>query len=247
MQIKEYNDIEQLSINAANFIAETIKRTLQEQKFFTVALSGGNSPRLIYSMLAENEMKKKIDWNKVFIFWGDDRYLPHTSPESNYRMAYDTLLSKIEIPQENIFRIPTEVSPPEEAALLYETIMKKVFVKLGAIDLNKKLPVFDLVILGVGRDGHTASLFPGHRAVNEQKRWVTHVRAHARVTLHDRITITLPVINNAKNVMFIISGEGKGKIIKDIFENKSVGKVYPASMIKPHDGQSVWFIDKNIY
>ncbi|MCX8093201.1 MAG: 6-phosphogluconolactonase [Candidatus Goldbacteria bacterium] len=247
MQIKEYNDLETLSISAANFIAEIAEKTINTQGFFTIALSGGNSPRLIYSMLAEKELKSKIDWNKVLIFWGDDRYLPHTNPESNYKMAYDTLISKIDIPQENIFRIPTEVSPPEEAALLYENIMKKAFIKLGAIDINKKLPIFDLIILGVGRDGHTASLFPGHKAVNEKERWVTHVKAHARITLHDRITITLPVINNAKNVMFIISGEGKGKIIRDIVEEKRSGKVYPASMIKPQDGQSVWFIDKNIY
>ena len=125
--------------------------------------------------------------------------------------------------------------------------MKKLFIKFGAIDVKKALPVFDLIILGVGRDGHTASIFPGHKAVNEQKRWVTYVKAHQRVTLHDRITITLPVINAAKNVMFIISGEGKGKIIKDILEQKKQGTVYPAAKIKPEDGQTVWFIDKNIY
>jgi len=247
MQIKEYNDLEILSANAANFISDLANKTIEKQGFFTVALSGGNSPRLIYSMLAEEKISKKINWAKVFFFWGDDRYLPYTSSESNYRMAYDTLLSKINSSPENIFRIPTEVSPPEEAALLYENVMRKVFANLGAIDPVKNLPVFDLVILGLGRDGHTASLFPGHRAVNEQKRWVMHIKAHARVTLRDRITITLPVINNAKNIMFIISGEGKGKIIRDIVEEKRAGKAYPASMIKPHDGQSVWFIDKNIY
>ncbi|MBP7792117.1 MAG: 6-phosphogluconolactonase [Candidatus Goldbacteria bacterium] len=247
MQIKEYKDMETLSLKAADFIVYMADRTIKTQGFFIMALSGGNSPRLIYSMLAEKKFNKKIDWSKVIFFWGDDRYIPHINSESNYRMAYDTLISRIDVPQENVFRIPTEVSPPEEAALLYETIMKKVFIKLNAIDIDKKLPVFDMIILGVGRDGHTASLFPGHRAVNEQKRWVTHVKAHARVTLHDRITITLPVINNAKNVMFIISGEGKGKIIRDIVEEKRAGKAYPASMIKPHDGQSVWFIDKNIY
>ncbi len=247
MVIKEFENLELMSINAAKFIVKLIIDTLKNKEFFTIALSGGNSPKMIYSILAEDETNKNINWNKVFFFWGDDRYVPHTNSESNYRMAYETLLSKINISQNNIFRIPTEATNPETAAQLYEKILKKVFMKLKAIDLNKKLPVFDLIILGVGRDGHTASLFPGHRAVNEQKRWVTHIKAHARVTLHDRITITLPVINNAKNVMFIISGEGKGKIIRDIVEEKRTGKAYPASMIKPPDGQTVWYIDKNIY
>lgn len=247
MQIKEYSDLGILSRNAAAFIADLIERTIEKQGFFTVALSGGNSPRLTYSMLAEKKISGRIDWAKVVFFWGDDRYLSHTSCESNYRMAYDTLLSKVAFSPENIFRIPTEASPPEAAAVLYENIMKNVFVKLGAIDLNKKLPIFDMVILGVGRDGHTASLFPGHRAVNERKRWVMHIKAPAGETLRDRITITLPVINNSRNVMFIISGEGKGKIIRDIFEEKKAGRIYPSSMINPHDGQLVWFIDKNIY
>jgi len=247
MQIKEYENLEKLSKNAADFIIGLINNTLKSQNFFTIALSGGNSPRLIYSLLAQKGFSSKVNWQKVFIFWGDDRYVPHTHFESNYRMAYETLLSKINIPQENIFRIPTEVATPEDAAILYEKIMKKLFIKFGAIDVKKALPVFDLIILGVGRDGHTASIFPGHKAVNEQKRWVTHIKAHQRVTLHDRITITLPVINAAKNVMFIISGEGKGKIIKDILEQKKQGTVYPAAKIKPEDGQTVWFIDKNIY
>ncbi len=247
MDIKEYKDLYSLSVDASNFIVNLIKKIINKQGYFTIALSGGNSPRLIYSMLSENKNISKINWEKVIFFWGDERYLPHTSSESNYKMAYDTLISRIAITPEHIFRIPTEVYPPEDAALLYEKIMRKVFMKLGAIDLKKQLPVFDLVILGVGRDGHTASLFPGHKAVNEQERWVMHIKAHKNVTLHDRITITLPVINNAKNVMFVISGEGKGKIIRDILEEKRTGKVYPASMIKLYDGQSVWFIDKNIY
>lgn len=247
MEIKEYNNLNNMSLEAANHILNLMQKEINTKGFFTVALSGGNSPRLIYDNLAKISSEKNLSFKNILVFWGDDRYIPYTHRESNYKMAYDTLLSKINIPQNNIFRIPVEISPPENAALVYEKIMKKTFFSLNRYDFEKNLPVFDLVILGIGIDGHTASLFPGHRALNEKERWVVHVKAHARVTLRDRITITLPVINNAKNIMFIISGEGKGKIIKEIFGKSKRSKVYPASLIKPEDGQSVWFIDKNIY
>jgi len=246
MQIKEFDTLDRLSARAAENIMELANAGVSERGFFTMALSGGNSPRQIYGQLGERPFKDKMPWDRTFIFWGDDRYIPHDDRESNYQMAYRAMLSKINIPQENIFRIPTEVPPIEEAAVLYERVIRKVFVKLGAIDKEKKLPVFDLVILGVGKDGHTASLFPGHKAVNEKEEWVTFVKAHARVTLRGRITLTLPVINAARNIMFIISGEGKGGIIKEILSDKKGGSAYPATMIKP-DGQTVWFIDKNIY
>lgn len=247
MQKKEFDNIKDLNEKAAEYIINIATKSIYEKGFFTVALSGGNSPREIYSNLTQKKFSEKINWEKVLFFWGDERFISHTNNLSNYKMAYDVLLSKIKIPMENIFRIPTETSSAEESAFLYEKIIKKIFYKLGMIDINKRLPIFDLIILGVGRDGHTASLFPGHRAVNEKEKWVVCVKAHVRVTLHDRITITLPVINSAKNVMFIISGEGKGKIIKTIFEEKKDSKVYPASLVKPDDGQTVWFIDKNIY
>lgn len=246
MQIKEFDEHSKMSQKAAEHIVELANACVKEQGCFVMALSGGNSPVQIYDRLGELPLKNEMPWKKTLVFWGDDRYIPPGDRESNYHIANDAMLSKVSIPQENIFRIPTEVSPIEIAASLYETIMRKVFVKLRAIDREKKLPVFDLVILGVGKDGHTASLFPGHKAVNEKVKWVTFVKAHARITLRERITITLPVINAAKNVMFIIAGEGKGEMIKQILDDKKAGKAYPATMIKP-DGQTVWFIDKNIY
>lgn len=247
MQAFEFNSLDDMSQNAAENIVNYGLESIKQKGFFTISLSGGNSPRQIYSLLPEIARKKGLNWNRVFIFWGDERYIPHTHRESNYKMAYDTLLSKINIPQQNIFRIPTEIEPVDSVALLYEKIMKKFFTLARMIDHKKKLPIFDLILLGIGSDGHTASLFPGHKAINEQKKWVVYVKAHARVTLRDRITITLPVINAAKNIMFIISGEGKGKIVKSIMEEKKRATVYPASKIKPEDGQTIWFIDRNIY
>jgi 6-phosphogluconolactonase len=246
MQIKEFDEMIKMSGEAAGHIIQLANECVKDKGFFTVALSGGNSPLQIYDRLGDPPLRDKMPWARTLVFWGDDRYLNHTDRESNYHIAHEAMLSKVKIPQANIFRIPTEVAPIEEAACLYERILRKVFVKLGAVDTEKKLPVFDLVILGVGKDGHTASLFPGHKAVNEKEKWVTFVKAHARITLRERITITLPIINAAHNVMFIIAGEGKGQIIKDIFDETRGSRIYPATMIKP-DGQTVWFIDKNIY
>jgi 6-phosphogluconolactonase len=246
MQIKEFDAMIKMSEKAAEHIIQLANKCVDERGVFTVALSGGNSPLQIYDRLGDPPLRDKMPWARTLVFWGDDRYISHIDRESNYHIAYEAMLSKVSMPPENIFRIPTEIKPIEDAAALYERIMRKVFVSLRAIDPAKKLPVFDLVILGVGKDGHTASLFPGHRAVNEKEKWVTFVKAHARITLRERITITLPIINAARNVMFIISGEGKGEIIKDIFSDKKGSKIYPATMIKP-DGQTVWFIDKNIY
>jgi 6-phosphogluconolactonase len=246
LEIKEFDEHIKLSEKAAEHIISLANDCVKDHGYFTMALSGGNSPVQIYDRLGDPPLKDKMPWSNTLIFWGDDRYLLPGDRESNYHIAYEAMISKINIPQKNVFRIPTEVSPIELAASLYETIMRKVFVKLKAIDREKKLPVFDLVILGVGKDGHTASLFPGHKAVNEKEKWVTFVKAHARITLRERITMTLPVINAAKNIMFIISGEGKGDMIKNILSDSGPGKVYPATMIKP-DGQTVWFIDKNIY
>ncbi len=245
MQIKEYNEISKLSESAACHIHELIKTTLERQGFFAMALSGGASPLDIYTRLAEKKFSADIPWEKVFFFWGDERYIPFIHRDSNYGMAYKALLSKIPVPAENVFRVPVEVTPIDEAAELYERIMRKFFTSMHSINMETMLPEFDLVLLGVGTDGHTASLFPGHRAVNEDEKWVTSLKAHARVTIRERITITLPVINSAKNIMFLISGQGKGPVIRSIFENKDSTQ-YPASMVQSK-GQSIWYIDKNIY
>ena len=246
MEIREFDEHVKMSFMAAGHIQRLAEESVAERGCFTIALSGGNSPVQIYDRLGDPPFRDRMPWERTFIFWGDDRYIPHEDRESNYRIAVEAMLSKVRIPAGNIYRIPTEVRPIEAAAELYEKIMRKVFIAVGSVDSEKKLPVFDLVILGVGKDGHTASLFPGHKAVNEREKWVTYVKAHARMTLRERITITLPVINAARNVMFIIAGDGKGEMIRDILSGGKAGRLYPASMIKK-DGKTVWYIDKGIY
>ncbi len=188
-------------------------------------------------------MSKSLKWNKIFVFWGDERYVNYTDNESNFKMADETLLSKVDIPAENIYRMPVEISPIRKAAAQYEKTLKEVFIKLNP---DNKMPVFDLIILGIGNDGHTASLFPENKALNEKKKWAVSVKGDPALSVRERITLTLPVINSARNIMFIISGKGKGGIIKNILSNNPESRAYPASFVKP-EGKTIWFIDKNIY
>ena len=240
--VHEFPDMKSLSVQSARHIAGLIKESIESKGRCIISLSGGSSPRHVYEKLSNPEIYAGIDWSRVFIFWGDERYTGHTSEESNYYMAYRALLSKVSIPQENIFRVPVEVEPAKYAAVLYERIMEKFFMSMGAVDAKKRMPVFDIVLLGIGADGHTASLFPGHEAVNEKKRWV--VSLEAPEGNRERITMTIPVLNSACSVIFIVSGSGKGKIIRSVLEERGADKKdYPASKIIPETG-TVWFVDK---
>ncbi len=167
MQIKEYKNIDMLNHEISEFIFDLINKTIKHQDFFNVTFYFGNLYGKIYYNLKEGERKLKIEWNKVLVSWGDDRYLSHTNLETNYSMAFETLLNKINILQENIFGISTEVSTQEKTALLYETIMKKIFLNFcDWFKLNKKM----LIIFGVEKDAHIAFLFTKYMAVNENIR-----------------------------------------------------------------------------
>lgn len=240
--VHEFPDMKKLSVQSALYIAGIIKNSIENKGRCIIALSGGKSPKQVYEKLAESDINAGINWRRVFIFWGDERYTGHTSDDSNYYMTYRSFLSKVNIPQENIFRVPVEVSPASYAAVLYERMMEKFFMSMGAVNGKKRTPVFDLMLLGVGADGHTASLFPGHEALNEKKRWVVSLKAADNI--QERVTMTLPVINSACNVVFIVSGEGKGKIIRSVLEERTTDKKeYPAAKITPETG-TVWFVDK---
>lgn len=201
---------------------------------FCVVLSGGNTPRGVYSLLAETK-KDALPWDKIFIFFGDERHVPPDHPESNYRMARESLLSKVPCPPENVFRIPAEL-PAEEAATRYDQQIRGFF-KLG----DQDWPQFDLILLGLGEDGHTASLFPGSPALREQHKlvdanWVEKFQSH-------RITFTYPVLNHALQVLFLVSGQGKAQILRDIFDPAMKGR-YPAQAVQPKDGTVLWIADR---
>ena len=206
---------------------------VQESGRFCVALSGGSTPKGMFTLLAASSAP--IPWKSIYFFWGDERHVPPTDPESNYRMAYEAMLSKVQVPPENIFRILSEEKDPELAATQYEQTLIKFFGLTAG-----EFPRFDLVLLGLGPDGHTASLFPDTTALRETKRlvvanWVEKFKTH-------RITLTLPVLNNAAVVEFLVSGNEKAGIVHQVLDGG--GNQYPSQMIRPREGRLVWLLDQ---
>jgi 6-phosphogluconolactonase len=235
-----FENLKVLSKKAAGLIMDMAKRSIRQKGYFTLAVSGGSDPVPTYKNLA----KSKIDWSRIFIFWQDDRYVSSRDEKSNFKLVYDAMLSKIKIPPQNVFMIPSpeEINPAAKSALCYEGILKNFFN-----DRNTK-PGFDLVIAGMGPDGHTSSLFPkDKKALNEKKRLIIAVKAPDYAPVRDRITMTLPFINNSKTVLYIIAGKGKGGIMKEILESPlKAKKKYPTAMVKAKENL-IWMIDKNIY
>jgi 6-phosphogluconolactonase len=209
---------------------------------FTVALSGGSTPKALYSLLAANY--SDFAWNRIFLFFGDERHVPPTDPESNYRMVQESLLSKITIPAENVFRVPAENPDAAAAASEYEAQLRRFFklrLELRSGDRPGEFPRFDLILLGMGPDGHTASLFPDSPALDEQSRlvvanWVAKFNTH-------RITFTFPVLNHAAEVMFMASGADKADMLHQVLEGNNTPP-FPSQRVQPSDGQLLWLLDE---
>ncbi len=200
---------------------------------FCVALSGGSTPKGLYALLATGVVP--VSWEKICFFWGDERHVPPDDPESNYRMANEALLSKVPVLPENVFRILGEEKDAQVAAKKYEETLVKFF------ELKESnFPRFDLILLGMGPDGHTASLFPGSPALQEKRRLVV---ANWVEQFHtDRITLTLPVLKNAAEVIFLVSGEEKSGILRQVLEEN--GGQFPSQLVRPSDGKLIWLLDK---
>jgi len=218
---------------AEEFINRAAK-AIRDRGKFCVALSGGSTPKSLFALLASGKFPD-FPWDKTFLFWGDERYVPPDAAESNFRMTTETLLSKVPIPDENVFRIKTEISPVDQAAADYEQTLKAFFnLKSG------QFPRFDLTLNGVGSEGHTASLFPDSPALEEKTRlvaasWIEKFKMF-------RISLTLPVFNNAACVLFLAVGKEKAPILREVFENPS--DQLPAQRIHPSHGELLWFIDR---
>ena len=170
---------------------------------YRVSLSGGSTPKVLYGLLASDEFRTRFPWSRVSWYWGDERFVPYDHPDSNYRMAREAMLAKVSVPSENIHPIPTD-GTPDDAARRYERTLQEAY---GAITLDARRPLFDLMLLGLGPDGHTASLLPGEPVLNERKRWVAAV-SHGRPEV--RITLTYPAIESSRRVAFLVAGEEKG-------------------------------------
>jgi len=219
--------------DAATFVALLAEKRVREDGRFAISLSGGSTPRRLYQLLASPAYAEGMAWDRWHIFWGDERCVPPEHTDSNYRLAKETLLDRAPIPPESIHRIQAELAP-ETAAAEYEQQLLNVF---GA-----SRPVFDLILLGMGDDGHTASLFPGTDALGEQSRlvvanWVPHLDAH-------RITFTLPLINAASTVAFLVTERTKAGMLKEVLEPVPERPLPPAALVSPNSGAVHWFLTR---
>jgi 6-phosphogluconolactonase len=238
-EVHSFKTLRDASLALAERIVETARVAIEEHGQYTMALSGGKTPELLYSLLA-SEYSERMGWNSIHLFWGDERFVPQDHPDSNFRMAYHAWISKVPIPRQNIHRIPTETETPEEAARSYEKTLKEFFDPPD----NKSIPAFDAILLGVGTDGHTASLFPGSRVLGEKSRWVVSVEAPPSVFPKKRITLTLPLINSSREVFFFAFGDEKKNVLRAIFEEpEKAKKVYPAAMVKAQE-RLLWYVEK---
>ena len=237
-EISVLEDSAVLSREAAEILVRCIAEVLGKGPHFSISLSGGSTPKTLFSMLVEDDLfKNKIPWDKIHFFWGDERHVPPQDAQSNYRMAYETMLAKALVPPENIHGMPTEQSDAGKVAADYEQELKKFFrLKAG------ELPVFDFNLLGIGPDGHTASLFPGTEALHEQRRlvvanWVEKFQTY-------RITLTAPVLNNADTIVVLVSGKEKAEILQRILEGEYQPDLLPSQLIRPKQGRLVWLVDQ---
>jgi len=235
MNIHRYTTPDKASEAVANFVVEVAQKSIQEREKFTVALSGGSSPKPLYNLLASDRFRDQISWKKTYIFWGDERFVPPDDPENNARMARETLLDHVPVPSNQIFPIPTD-GRPQEAAERYASTIASVF------DDTAGFPRFDLILLGLGENGHTASLFPHTTVLEEHKKWTDTIYLDDKD--QSRITLTAPVINQAKNIAFLVFGEKKANILSKVIEGPRNPQQWPAQLISPSSGSLHWYIDE---
>lgn len=230
-----FNDSKELAEQLAKDFSAAVSEKAASGGSLTVALSGGHTPKTFFEVLAD-QYRDSIAWNNVVFFWGDERCVPPDNDESNFKMTNGALLSNIVIPSDNIHRVLGE-DPPHNEALRYEQEIKE-FIPLSA----NGFPRFDWIFLGMGSDGHTASLFPGAPTLEERDRvCVVAVRPE---TGQKRISVTFPVLNNAKRVSFLVAGDSKAPVLKEIMDSGGKPLPYPASMVNPSDGVLEWYLDK---
>ena len=231
--IKIFNSVEGLALFFSQKLAALIEGTPQNG-FFSLALSGGSTPKYLFSYLASN-CRERIDWQKVNLFWGDERCVDSSHDESNFRMAKESLLDQVPIPPSNIFRIIGEAAPEKEAFRYSEAVRKQLPSQDG-------IPRFDCMMLGLGEDGHTASIFPENIELYESSRlFEATVNPY---TGQRRITATGKIINHAKLIVLVVTGEQKAEVFARIIERKEGWEKFPASRVHPENGEMVWLTDE---
>jgi 6-phosphogluconolactonase len=243
--VRVYADADELALKAAQLFARLADQYVLGNGRFSVVLAGGSTPRAMLQQLAQEPFASTVPWSSIFFFWGDERCVPPDHADSNFRMADDALLRHVGVPRENIFRIPAEQADPHKAAQEYAETLRQFFVAGGVIPQSaplRNMPRFDLVWLGLGIDGHTASLFPDTQALKANKEiavenYVEKLNAH-------RVTLTALTLNNARNVAFLVAGAEKAATLKQIVEDQPQPQRYPCQLIKPANGTLLWMVDE---
>jgi 6-phosphogluconolactonase len=253
MQLHIFKNTDELSQTVADWMTEKIMKTLEQQDKFTLVLSGGSTPKKLHGLLAGDVYKTKIDWSRLHIFWGDERFVPFNDERNNAKMGFDTLLNHVPVPKEQIHVMQTENITPEDSAQSYEEILKQYFPG-AASELqiagnnqhstsNLQHQTFDLVFLGLGDDGHTLSLFPGKtEVIHETKKWCTSLWLESQNMY--RITLTHPIVNRAATVAFLVTGNTKANALHEVLNGKYNLDVYPSQIIKPANDELHWFADE---
>jgi 6-phosphogluconolactonase len=235
MELYTFDDKEIMSEQLASWIESLVQDTLKKQDLFTLVLSGGGTPKLLFEKLASDKYKDKIDWKRVHIFWGDERVVPFEDDRNNAKMAYDILINHINVPPEQVHIMRTDIEP-KLAAEEYQKILHHYF--------DNTSNSFDLVLLGMGDDGHTLSLFPGSPIIEEHERWVNSVYNEQQKMY--RITLMPAIVNKASNIAFMVDGAKKANVLQQVIEGPYIPMKLPAQIIKPVNGQLSWFLDKAI-
>jgi len=233
INIKIFPSSESLSQEVTQHFILKANDAIKTKGRFSVALAGGSTPQKSYQLLASPLNANHVNWSKVHLFWGDERCVPPDDNESNYHMVKETLLKQIDIPASHIHRMEGELNP-ENAAHRYQNLLKDFF---------GEIPQFDLVILGMGADGHTASLFPGTEALHETSDWVSANYVDKLAAW--RITLTYNIINHAHTITFVVSGANKAETLNKVLEGQYKPDLYPSQRIQPDHGELNWYIDKN--
>jgi len=238
-KIEVVADADEIARRAAEEFVTSAEAAVRERGRFTVALSGGSTPRRLYRLLTDNEkpFRARVPWQKCDFFFGDERHVAPDHPNSNYRMAQEAMFSKISIPPENVHRIKSENPDARKAAEEYEQELR-AFCRLA----RGQLPRFDLVFLGMGPDGHTASLFPGTDALREETRLVAAPRVEKLSTY--RVTLMPPVLNNASCTIFLVAGADKAETLRAVLQGSYQPDLYPAQLVRPAVGKVLWLVDK---
>jgi 6-phosphogluconolactonase len=236
MNLEVFKDNNQLCVALAEWITSLIEETLTRKEQFSLVLSGGNTPKKLNLLLASSPYRETIDWKKIHVFWGDERAVPFDNERNNARMAFDTLLNKVDIPQNQIHIMDTSLAP-EKTASSYEELLMEYF---ETIDLPAQS--FDLVLLGMGDDGHTLSLFPGFPVIHEENSWATSFFLKSQDMF--RITLTKNIVNQADHIVFMISGKEKAHALHEVLEGEKNPDLYPSQVIIPNQGELYFFTDE---